>query len=796
MADRHSIDDAMRMIALLARPGDVYELRGLSKQAGASYITSGYFDDLDALARAAVQRSGQDTGVYVTLNPVNPALLARAAKNKVRRAGGGDTTSDRDVRQRRSILIDVDPVRPTGISSSQDEHAAALALTTKIRDELRAAGWPDPLLADSGNGGHLIYAVDLPVDDGGLVKRVLAAMSKKYSSQALKVDEKVFNPARISKIYGTLTCKGEDTPERPHRLARIIEAPDKLVEVSREQLEAVAPTDAAPQRRERDHGAPVATGDRYTRRDGTRFDLDEWIATYLPDAKERAWDSGRRWIIPVCPFNDSHDRGEAYITCDHDGAPSAGCQHESCFKTWRELRLHLDTAYRDRETRFASGTNGSAQRLTDREPPPEVLYQDASYRDADVDAFAARDRDDVPSAWHNSVRSSANAVPPSTARVPWFCAPELVGEIWKRKDDPWVSLKVRSEELCRVRAGGIAVVIGGSGSGKSSLVSNMLLQHAKDAGPAIALSIELPADELAARIVGIRCDASWEQALRGQVPFEHMADALNLPRLYVLDRKNATIENLGRLAAHVATAHPGEPVLAAIDYAQLIHSKEREVRLRVADAFERIDDCAREHRFVALAVSQMSRASSDAAAQGEKIGAESASLGAESAAIERFATVTLAIGKRGETRADGSRAVEVSIGKGRMSDTGDTVRMMSYFGRTGLWSCDGDPKTASEVRAARDVEKETKAKAALENQLVGAAQKATAPLSREQLMDMVTGRKDRKRAAIVALLASGDLVEVARQAPRSRLHLIWTLDRVNATPTEGLKRDMDEGAVA
>jgi hypothetical protein len=237
-----NVEDTRRFLRLLAQPGDVYELRGLARINGQQHVTTGFFDDLDQLARAAAARSGKDDGVYVTLNPVNPALLARAKKNEVRRAGGGDTTSDRDVAKRRSILVDVDPVRPTGISSSNEEHEAALRLAQTICDDLTREGWPAPIFADSGNGAHLIFAVDMPVDDGGLVERVLKTLSRKYSTATLKVDEKVFNPARISKIYGTLTRKGIDTPDRPHRFAKILAAPDVMTVVPTVFLTTFAPT--------------------------------------------------------------------------------------------------------------------------------------------------------------------------------------------------------------------------------------------------------------------------------------------------------------------------------------------------------------------------------------------------------------------------------------------------------------------------------------------------------------------------------------------------------------------------
>lgn len=37
---------------------------------------SGYFDNLEQLARAAYEADGTAPGIYVTLNPVNPDLLA------------------------------------------------------------------------------------------------------------------------------------------------------------------------------------------------------------------------------------------------------------------------------------------------------------------------------------------------------------------------------------------------------------------------------------------------------------------------------------------------------------------------------------------------------------------------------------------------------------------------------------------------------------------------------------------------------------------------------------------------
>ena len=56
----------------------------------------------------------------------------------------------------------------------------------------------------------------------------------------ITVDEAVFNAARITKLYGTMACKGGQTSDRPHRKSRIISAPENIEAVSVHKLQAVA----------------------------------------------------------------------------------------------------------------------------------------------------------------------------------------------------------------------------------------------------------------------------------------------------------------------------------------------------------------------------------------------------------------------------------------------------------------------------------------------------------------------------------------------------------------------------
>ncbi|MDA8307503.1 MAG: hypothetical protein M0Z81_11815 [Deltaproteobacteria bacterium] len=232
-----------RALTSLHRAGGVFEIRALGPSKtksnlwegpafGRKPIISGYFNDP---AKAAEAAAGLDAigcaGIYVTLNPVNQALLARA-NNRLKVAPEGGTTSDADILLLCWLLIDIDVKRPAGISSTEEEHRAALDRALWLKGTLSSKGWPEPLCGDSGNGAHLLYRLpDLAntEENKNVLKDTLNALGDLYDTKAgsdgtirLDIDRTVFNPARITKLYGTHARKGDHTPERPHRQAQII----------------------------------------------------------------------------------------------------------------------------------------------------------------------------------------------------------------------------------------------------------------------------------------------------------------------------------------------------------------------------------------------------------------------------------------------------------------------------------------------------------------------------------------------------------------------------------------------
>lgn len=149
------------------------------------------------MAACAERFSGRVPAVYFTLNPVVPELLARASNRVIENARA--TTTDREIVKRRWLPIDFDALRPAGISSTDAEHEAALDKAIECLAFLRQQGWPDPIYADSGNGAHLDYRIDLAVEST-LVRQMLEFLAGKFDDERVRGDTTVHNPARIWKV--------------------------------------------------------------------------------------------------------------------------------------------------------------------------------------------------------------------------------------------------------------------------------------------------------------------------------------------------------------------------------------------------------------------------------------------------------------------------------------------------------------------------------------------------------------------------------------------------------------------
>jgi hypothetical protein len=330
-------------LALIHPEGVVFEVRILD--AGRAGTVSGYFDDTDKAAAAIARYDGKAAGVYTTINPVKVEALARSENKLKERAKV--TTSDDAIMVRRWFAADLDAERLSGISSTNAEVEASVALAKDVRAYLTNEGWPEPLLVMSGNGAHLWYRIQLPNDRASLdlVTRALKALAAKFGTDEVKVDTTLSNASRILKVPGTMTCKGDNTDERPHRRSELLDQPARLTVVSADQLKAIAgPT---PTSTPSTPSSSPANGNGHS-----DFDVESFMRENGLIVGREKQDAGATiWELETCPFNGDHVHGEAWVRRAVSGSLSAGCQHQSCFKSWAELRERFDPGHGARQAR-------------------------------------------------------------------------------------------------------------------------------------------------------------------------------------------------------------------------------------------------------------------------------------------------------------------------------------------------------------------------------------------------------------------------------------------------------------
>lgn len=326
-------DKIKEALAILLKEDNLFEVRILKGKT----TISGYFTSSDVLIKEFNKVDLRGANVFYTLHRIDESCYSREQHDCFRQVK--TTTSDNDIVAYQWLLIDLDPVRRTGISSTDAELRMAYERGEQITKYLREIGYPAPIFACSGNGVHLLYAINLANTDENkaLVQNCLKALAFLFGDDKVDVDQSVFNPARISKLYGTMAQKGANTKERPHRMSRILSAPKQMEVVQKELLEKLAndrPVEMAPTKKDYNSG----------------FDIADWLDRYGLRYEVKPWKDVTRYILDECPFDHSHKAPDAIVMKQPTGAVSFKCFHNSCQgHDWHELRLMYEPdAYDDK----------------------------------------------------------------------------------------------------------------------------------------------------------------------------------------------------------------------------------------------------------------------------------------------------------------------------------------------------------------------------------------------------------------------------------------------------------------
>lgn len=365
-------DETRRAIKLLQAPDEVFEIRVIGT-ASRKDIISGYFQDTDILFEKLDTIDLRKRNVYITLGEVREECFSRSQCNRFEK-NPAVTTNDNDIIAYRWLFVDLDPVRPTGISSSDEQLERAEELRNVVYEYLKNLGFPEPVKAMSGNGYHLLYRVDIQNDEKGraLIEKCLKNLASLFDNDDVKIDTTNSNPSRICKLHGTLAQKGTSTKKRPHRMSKILSVPDPLLITSRQTLQALA--DELP-----DAPEPAKSRRGVANTQSTDFDLLDFMRshgmTYTEDSNDRA----KIYKLDHCPFDASHTNGDAKIFQYGDGAIAFKCHHNSCRKyKWQDVRLKYEPdAYdHDDDSHIDEGYRRHKQQKAEEDAVKAAIKQD------------------------------------------------------------------------------------------------------------------------------------------------------------------------------------------------------------------------------------------------------------------------------------------------------------------------------------------------------------------------------------------------------------------------------------
>jgi len=327
-------NEVMKGLTVLEKMDRPIEIRMIKTNDG---TRSGYYQDKEKLINDIERYDGVDN-IFFTLNDFSEDLLARGKNRLLKYAK--NTTTDQEIERRKLLLIDVDPERPAGISSTNEELESANEVLKQVVGYLSDNGFPQPVIACSGNGGHALYKLDVPntKEVTELIKEFLVTLDKKFSNEKAKVDKTTYNASRITKLYGTIACKGESIENRPHRRSRIIESPDEFDVVEEDLIRKVISMENESDTVKDE--IKVSKGSTNKNTTNGSINIEKWLERYNIDVSHVKEESDRTcYVLEKCPWNSSHTDKSASITQFHNGAISAKCHHDSCsHENWKTLR--------------------------------------------------------------------------------------------------------------------------------------------------------------------------------------------------------------------------------------------------------------------------------------------------------------------------------------------------------------------------------------------------------------------------------------------------------------------------
>lgn len=451
------IEEIKKTLDVFRTDNGLLEIRIFST-VNKSEIYSGIFDNDDALISEINKFDKEYYNIYFVFNELKDAVNGLPQLNKMVR--GAKTISDRDIKFRRWLLFDFDPIREGDvhdIASNNEEFENSKETARRARRFLLERGFKQPVVCFSGNGTHLLCRIDdIPCTDemDDVCKNVLKYVAMQFTDEKVDCDIKVSNRARLTKFYSSVSRKGGNTKERPHRKSEIVVIPPVIEKTPIEALKRLSDAFLSSQATD----VPQQQNNWNTGQK-TPFDIDSFLSSHgLEVLKEtRSFDGGRKIVLKQCPFDPSHGKDSAIFVAPN-GAITFTCFHASCSShNWKELRLKYDPHAYDKKD--------YEQHLYQAYPPIRQYPQKPKYTIKD-------ESEELGKKWLSL--SGIKKIDLSSI--------ESMKTGYKELDQSIVGLN----------AGEVSILSGGNGSGKSSWINNLMLNVINQGYKVALWSGELP----------------------------------------------------------------------------------------------------------------------------------------------------------------------------------------------------------------------------------------------------------------------------------------------------------------
>ena len=319
---------------------DVVEVRVKTKSMYAfndkrrtGFTCFGYYekDKLDQLVADVILYDvcNNVESIYCTIQDIDDALIARAENRIQMDAKTGQTTSMSDVVNYRWFPVDIDPARPSKISSSKKELDKSKDVAAYLVNDLLKNF--NMVKAMSGNGYHLMIPIeDFPntIENSDRWKRVgsILALDIINKKDGIEGDTQVYSNPTF-KLYGSTARKGDSTNQRPHRIS-IVKIPDKIEKYKFEDIETLL----MPYEDKNRYVPKSVFGNSKTSNaggNGKYSDLKEFLDKHnIPYETPKQTNDGT--VYPMnCVFDENHGL-DSFAIQKPDGRWGWKCFHQSC----------------------------------------------------------------------------------------------------------------------------------------------------------------------------------------------------------------------------------------------------------------------------------------------------------------------------------------------------------------------------------------------------------------------------------------------------------------------------------